>query len=61
MNVALRATPIEQAFTSALNAMQCAQRVVEGFLRYNDAFRRITLRAPERFAARLVRQPGRRS
>jgi isocitrate dehydrogenase kinase/phosphatase len=52
MNVALRATPIEQAFTSALNAMQCAQRVVEGFLRYNDAFRRITLRAPERFAAR---------
>jgi len=52
MNVALRATPIEQAFTSALYAMQCAQRVVEGFLRYNDAFRRITLRAPERFAAR---------
>jgi isocitrate dehydrogenase kinase/phosphatase len=52
MNGALRATPIEQAFTSALYAMQCAQRVVEGFLRYNDAFRRITLRAPERFAAR---------
>jgi isocitrate dehydrogenase kinase/phosphatase len=52
MNVALRATPIEQAFTSALYAMQCAQRVVEGFLRYNDAFRRITLRAPARFAAR---------
>ena len=49
---ALRTTEIEQAFTSALYAMQCAQRVVEGFLRYNDAFRRITLRAPERFAAR---------
>jgi isocitrate dehydrogenase kinase/phosphatase len=48
----LRSTAIEQAFTSALYAMQCAQRVVEGFLRYNDAFRRITLRAPERFAAR---------
>ena len=49
---ALRTTAIEQAFTSALYAMQCAQRVVEGFLRYNDTFRRITLRAPERFAVR---------
>ncbi|MFI4889907.1 MAG: bifunctional isocitrate dehydrogenase kinase/phosphatase [Steroidobacterales bacterium] len=49
---ALSATAVEQAFTSALCAMQCAQRVVQGFLRYNEAFRRITLRAPERFAVR---------
>ncbi len=49
---ALSATAVEQAFTSALCAMQCAQRVVRGFLRYNEAFRRITLRAPERFAMR---------
>jgi isocitrate dehydrogenase kinase/phosphatase len=49
---ALAATAVEQAFTSALCAMQCAQRVVQGFLRYNEAFRRVTLRAPERFAVR---------
>jgi isocitrate dehydrogenase kinase/phosphatase len=49
---ALRATAVEQAFTSALYAMQCAERVVQGFLRYNEAFRRVTLRAPERFAVR---------
>jgi isocitrate dehydrogenase kinase/phosphatase len=52
MNTALRATAVELAFTSALCAMQCAERVVQGFLRYNEAFRRVTLRAPERFAAR---------
>jgi len=52
MTGALPVTAVEQAFTSALQAMQCAQRVVRAFLGYNDAFRRITLRAPERFAAR---------
>ena len=52
MNSALPVTAVEQAFTSALQAMQCAQSVVQAFLRYNDAFRRITLRATQRFAAR---------
>ena len=52
MNAVLAASPVQQAFTSALCAAHCAQRIVERFLRYNDAFRRITLRAPERFAQR---------
>jgi len=46
------ASEVGQAFTSALWAMQCAERVVEGFLEYNDAFQRVTRRAPQRFAAR---------
>lgn len=45
-------TAVGSAFTSALRAMQCAQRVVEGFLLYDAAFRAVTRRAPARFAAR---------
>lgn len=52
MSAVLPLSAVEQAFTSALQAMQCAQLVVREFLRYNDAFRRVTLRAPQRFAAR---------
>jgi isocitrate dehydrogenase kinase/phosphatase len=40
------------AFQRALDAMRCAQRVVEGFLSYDARFRALTRRAPQRFASR---------
>lgn len=40
-----------RAFVSALRAGHCAQLVAEGFLNYDAAFRDVTRRAPERFAA----------
>jgi isocitrate dehydrogenase kinase/phosphatase len=43
---------VSMAFSSALRAGQCAQRIVEGFLAYNAAFRAVTQRAPLRFRDR---------
>jgi isocitrate dehydrogenase kinase/phosphatase len=43
---------VSMAFSSALRAGQCAQRIVEGFLAYNAAFRAVTRRAPLRFRDR---------
>lgn len=40
------------AFSSALRAGQCAQRVVESFIEYDAAFSAVTKRAPERFQLR---------
>lgn len=40
----------ERGFVSALRAGQCAQLIVEGFLRHDAAFRELMRRAPERFA-----------
>jgi isocitrate dehydrogenase kinase/phosphatase len=43
---------VSLAFTAALRAGQCAQRVVEGFLAYNASFRALTRRAAQRFRDR---------
>ncbi len=43
---------IEDAFAQAYRAGQIAQQIVGGFLQYNERFRDITRRAPQRFAAR---------
>jgi len=43
---------VNLAFTAALRAGQCAQRIVEGFLAYNASFRAVTQRAPQRFRDR---------
>lgn len=57
MNETIALSPIngrrqsrERGFVAALRAGQCARLIVEGFLRYDAAFRELMRRAPERFA-----------